>query len=929
MTTVNITGVSPGGSAGGDLTGIYPNPAVAKLRGYAVSSAAPGNGQALVWNNSASQWEPTTGVAPTGNAGGDLSGVYPNPVLASISGLASGTYGSATQNTRIVVDAKGRVTSVNVVDITGVAPTGEAGGDLAGNYPNPQLRTIAGLVAGTYGSATTVGQFSVDGKGRVTSVTSLTISGVTPSGSAGGDLSGTYPHPNVAKIQGRSVSSSTPNAGQVLAWSGSVWEPVTGVTPTGSAGGDLAGSYPNPTLKLMGVTPGTYGSETTIPQLEVDAKGRIVTINNKLISGTTPTGSAGGDLAGTYPNPVLKTTGVLEGTYGSGTQVAQLRLDSKGRVINASNVTISGIAPSGNAGGDLAGTYPNPALLTISGLTAGTYGSSTAVPQLSVDAKGRITSVNVVTLASVTPGGSAGGDITGTYPNPTLTETGVVAGTYGSVSGVGQLTVDEKGRLISAATLTISGVVPGGSAGGDLSGTYPAPTVARLQGRLVSNTTPALNHILKWDGSQWIPTADIGTTYGVIPTGGIQLSGIDFGLINGSSPGQILRWTGSAWGLSTEGASWSMNGGAATYSDIVYATGTFGGSISGNFPSGPGIKMLWLPQKAAFRAGYVDAAQWDVANIGNFSVAFGRATRASGAHSVVAGGEFNVASGDYASILGGYSNTSAGNFSSVLGGYANSASGLYSVAGGYYASAQHAGTFVWADSSSSTPFVSEAANEFAVRSIGGVRFETGASAVSRAFEVKNASRSHFYIQRDGNIGIGTTTPKGVLHVVTGISDTLVVTANKVGIGTTAPAYALDVNGDIRATTITQGSDIRWKEDIHTLSQSLDKLLRLRGVSFMWNRKNYPDKRFSEGRQIGLIAQEVEKVFPELVQTDPNGFKSVAYGNVVSVLIEALKEEYDTYKKKEKQLTIQEKRLDELEKENEILKREIEKIKARY
>jgi len=108
-------------------------------------------------------------------------------------------------------------------------------------------------------------------------------------------------------------------------------------------------------------------------------------------------------------------------------------------------------------------------------------------------------------------------------------------------------------------------------------------------------------------------------------------------------------------------------------------------------------------------------------------------------------------------------------------------------------------------------------------------------------------------------------------------------SSRVGIKDPTPSYELDVTGTIRATgNVIAFSDERVKENIKTIDSALDKVNNLRGVEF--------NKIGEEKKSIGVIAQEIEKILPEVVETDDKGMKSVAYGNIVGVLIEAVKEQ---------------------------------------
>lgn len=94
---------------------------------------------------------------------------------------------------------------------------------------------------------------------------------------------------------------------------------------------------------------------------------------------------------------------------------------------------------------------------------------------------------------------------------------------------------------------------------------------------------------------------------------------------------------------------------------------------------------------------------------------------------------------------------------------------------------------------------------------------------------------------------------------------------------------LNASGDLTATgNVTAYSDRRLKENISPLTGAIEKVLALSGVTF--NRKGL------QRREVGVIAQEVEAVLPEAVFNDAEGFKSVAYGNLVGLLIEAIKDQ---------------------------------------
>ncbi|AHZ84236.1 hypothetical protein Bb109J_c1541 [Bdellovibrio bacteriovorus] len=147
----------------------------------------------------------------------------------------------------------------------------------------------------------------------------------------------------------------------------------------------------------------------------------------------------------------------------------------------------------------------------------------------------------------------------------------------------------------------------------------------------------------------------------------------------------------------------------------------------------------------------------------------------------------------------------------------------------------------------------------------------------------------------------------------------------VGIGTTTPGYRLDVNGTLRGFGITDSSDIRLKRDIASLSSSeaLQRILKIQGVSYNWKNPEYGKRP-----QLGFIAQELEKIYPELVETDPQGMKSVNYSHLVSPLVEAIKALYDEVSALKDSLADKDQRILALEQDKAQKDKELAELKAR-
>jgi len=328
---------------------------------------------------------------------------------------------------------------------------------------------------------------------------------------------------------------------------------------------------------------------------------------------------------------------------------------------------------------------------------------------------------------------------------------------------------------------------------------------------------------------------------------------------------------------------------------LFYAPASLPGTPGLPPASGAGNRMMWYAERAAFRAGNVTGTNWDKDQTGNYSFAGGSNTQASGNIST-AFGNFTFATGDI-SFTAGNSVFAKAKTAAAFGTYndiTDSPNGTAEASGDRIFQVGN-GTSNLARTNALTILRNGNIG------VGGVTNPTR----TLSFPAVLGEKILLYPGGTGEVGIGVYGNELRLHCDNPGSSVSFGTQDNAGVFTQAgrfqisAPYALFVNGSIWANGTTYASDARFKQNITPLLSPLERLMRLRGVEYEMNASAFPANHFMPGRQMGLLAQEVQQVVPEAVQQQ-DGYMGVDYARLVPLLIESIKElkmEVETLKKK--------------------------------
>ncbi|MCI4667781.1 MAG: tail fiber domain-containing protein, partial [Bacteroidia bacterium] len=452
----------------------------------------------------------TDDIVDTTAAGGDIDGVFSslnvnaiqgNPVEAGTPSLNDVLLWDGAQWALTQELDRDTTNEQQKIAITGTTLT------ISGSQGNSVALPYVGGTGIALSGATIINTGDADGSDDITTSTA-----------ALGDLSGVFPNPTVAGIQGFPVSNTTPSLSNILKWSGSQWVPSADSVDDADA--DATNELQS--LSLTGRTLSISSTNSVVIPDSVEDDDADATNELQVLS------LAGDQLTISSGNTVTLPTDVY--TAGTGIAISSNTIINIGDTDSTNDLTITSVAQ-----GDVTGLF---SALTVERIQGNPVSVNTPTAQEVLKWNG------AVWIPSTDSVNDDDADATNELQDLDLT---------GDVLSLSS----------STATIDLSDFVRDSeTAGGDLNGTFPNPTVDGLQGNPVSVNTPTAQEVLKWNGAIWIPSTD-------------SVNDDDADVTNEL---QDLDLTGDVLSLSSSTATIDL-------SDFVRDSETAGGDLNGTFPN--------------------------------------------------------------------------------------------------------------------------------------------------------------------------------------------------------------------------------------------------------------------------------------------------------------------------------------------------------